>query len=253
MKPRIPFAKASVNAVIAATLTLATSAAWAEETGWSYELAPYLWGSGISGTSSVVSALPPANVDASFSDILENLDAGAMFFGSATKDRFGIMGDLQYVSLSGAATGSGGLLSGSVENKLLILSLGGEWIASRTDTSEVRLIGGVRHWDTETNIALTVGPSGGTASGSDQWWDAMVGARGRYNLNEKSYLTGVALFGGGGSDFMADVFAGYGYRLSERTSLVGGFRYLSVDRNDGGFVYDVEQQGVLLGVNFTFN
>jgi hypothetical protein len=238
---------------IAANFGLAVgSAAEAQDSGWRYEVAPYIWGAGISGTVAAAPGLPPAEVDASFSDILKRLDMGAFVFGAATKDRFGLMADLQYISLSEDAEALGGLLSGTVESKTLVFSLGAEWVLSETETGELRAIGGGRLWKTDTDIALTVGPGGGTISGSDDWWDAMVGLRGRHNLSDKSYLTGVALVGGGGSDFMADVFLGYGYRLSERTALTGGYRFLKVDRRNGDFVYDVEQQGILLGLNFSF-
>ena len=91
---------------------------------------------------------------------------------------------------------------------------------------------------------------GQQVSGSKDWWDGLIGLRGRYDTEPCSYLTGTALIGAGGSDFTADLFAGFGYEVSDVTSLVGGYRYLTTDREDNGYIYDIEQQGLLFGATF---
>ena len=93
-----------------------------------------------------------------------------------------------------------------------------------------------------------------TGRGKDSWWDPVVGLRGRKSIGAKTYLTGWAQIGGfgAGSDFISDVFAGVGYSFSEKTSLVGGWRYQSVDRSDNDFVWDVKQSGPIIGLNITF-
>jgi hypothetical protein len=57
---------------------------------------------------------------------------------------------------------------------------------------------------------------------------------------------------GVGSDIMADLFGGVGYRFSELISATIGYRWMKVDRDSGGFLYDVEQEGVLAGLTFSF-
>ncbi|AOZ71153.1 hypothetical protein LPB142_16815 (plasmid) [Rhodobacter xanthinilyticus] len=82
--------------------------------------------------------------------------------------------------------------------------------------------------------------------------DGLAGVNWQADTSAKTFVTGWAMVGAGGSDFTADVFAGLGYRISERNSIVGGYRYLSVDREDGDFLYDVEQQGLMLGLSLPF-
>jgi hypothetical protein len=96
-----------VAAVAAHFLTAGN--AWAREgmsseddDGWSYRLTPYIWLPAISGSFQVEPGDPPADVDGSFLDIL---DFAFLIAGEARRDRWGILGELNYLDLSqGAAT-----------------------------------------------------------------------------------------------------------------------------------------------------
>jgi hypothetical protein len=45
---------------------------------WHFNISPYVWAAGLKGTVATVPGLPPIKVDASFSDVLRNLDLAAM-------------------------------------------------------------------------------------------------------------------------------------------------------------------------------
>jgi len=52
---------------------------------------------------------------------------------------------------------------------------------------------------------------------------------------------------------MADVFGGIGYRFARPgLSTTIGYRWMKVDYEDGDFLYDVEQQGIMAGMIFKF-
>ena len=70
------------------------------EEGWTFTVAPYFWAAGISGDVGLF-GLPPVEVDASFSDIFDHLDFGAMAIGEARYDRYSIFGDIIYTKISG--------------------------------------------------------------------------------------------------------------------------------------------------------
>ena len=70
------------------------------EEGWTFSVAPYFWAAGISGDVGSF-GLPPIDVDASFSDIFDHLDFGAMAIGEARNDRFSIFADVMYSKLGG--------------------------------------------------------------------------------------------------------------------------------------------------------
>ena len=54
------------------------------------------------------------------------------------------------------------------------------------------------------------------------------------------------------SDIDWDLFGGIGYEVSDRISLVGGYRGIGVDYSSGGFVFDVIEHGPILGGVFRF-
>lgn len=78
--------------------------------------------------------------------------------------------------------------------------------------------------------------------------------RGRVNLGERFTLGGTGLIAGseGGSDFTSDLWVTLGYEWNDRLRTVLGYRRLDVDDDDGDFLYDVTQEGALLGFSFQF-
>ena len=99
------------------------------------------------------------------------------------------------------------------------------------------------------------GPVGGVKlDGKETWVDPVVGFRVRKDLNENRF---VALYGdlGGfdvGSQFTWQAYGGVGYEFSDRVSGYLMYRYLDVDYDEGGFVWDVVMEGLLFGVGFYF-
>ena len=223
---------------------------------WEWRIAPYLWGTSLSGPVATVAGLPPIDVDASFSDILDNLDFAGMVVVQARNGRWGISGDLQYVKLS-AASGSLAPTFGQANAKIrnTIVSLYADYQLGQSLEHELWVSGGFRHWSVSTDLSLTAGTAAArTANGSDSWVDPVIGIYGRRNIGERTYVSGWAYVGGfgAGSDNMVDLFGGIGYQFTPTTSGVLGYRYMSVDRSNGSFLYDVEQQGPLMGVVFNF-
>jgi gas vesicle protein len=82
------------------------------------------------------------------------------------------------------------------------------------------------------------------------WVDPYVGVRGRINLPKRMFVGGRADVGGFGvgSDLMVQLFGGVGVRLTRNVDLEAGWRYLSVDYDKDGFLWDTEYSGVGIGV-----
>jgi hypothetical protein len=57
---------------------------------------------------------------------------------------------------------------------------------------------------------------------------------------------------GASSDVTWDVMGGVGYQYSDSVSFNLGYRALGVDYDHDGFVYDIVQQGPILGAVFRF-
>jgi len=82
-----------------AVLSAAGTPAQADEP-WQFQIAPYVWIAGLDGDVGVLPGVPPSSVDASFSDIVDNLDFGFMLAGEARKGRAGFLADILYTDIS---------------------------------------------------------------------------------------------------------------------------------------------------------
>ena len=227
-----------------------------EESGWSFTIAPYLWMAGISGEVGQF-GLPPVEVDASFGDILSNFDIGAMVVSEARYGRFGIATDFQYVKISTEADTPFGVLADSIDvsSETLTALVAGSFRLVESDTATFDLLAGARLWSVNTDLELSGGPLDGTSfDDGDTWVDPTIGVKGRADLTENIYLTAWGMIGGFGvsSDFAWDVMAGMGYSFNETFSAVGGYRAMSVDYENGDFVFDVVQHGPFLGAVLRF-
>jgi hypothetical protein len=132
--------------------------------------------------------------------------------------------------------------------------LGAGYSLLETDSGRLDVVGGVRVWSVDTDISFSGGILDGVSrSDGATWVDAMAGLRGNYSITPKIYLTGWGLVGAGEADVDWDVAGAVGYRFNDRISSVVGYRALAVDySNDDGFVFDVVQQGPILGLVVRF-
>lgn len=223
--------------------------------GWTFAFAPYFWAAGLSGDVANF-GLPAVDVDASFSDILDVLDFGAMAIAEARNGPYSFYGDLIYTKLSGDIGTPRGVLASRVdvdsETFAGLFAFGYSVLADGSGHLDV--VGGVRVWSIDTGLSFIGGIlDGAAASDGATWVDAMLGVRGDYALTDTIYLTGWALVGAGGADIDWDVAAGIGYRFNDSISSVIGYRALGVDYEDNdGIVFDVVQQGPILGLVIRF-
>jgi hypothetical protein len=226
----------------------ATIDAQAFDDRWNAAFGVYVWAAGLSGSVGA-GGLGPADVDASFGDILSNLDLALMAAGEVRHGRVGVFTDLVYTSLSADGTGPAGFVDADVSNDLVVATLMGQMRAVERNQSSIDLMAGARLWNVSADLALT-GPAGGTASaGFDETWvDPMIGARGRLRGGSPWYATGWGMIGGFGvsSDVAWDVLGAVGYEVNDWLSLVAGYRAFGVDYEDDGFVFDVIQHGPIV-------
>ncbi|MDX0036412.1 hypothetical protein GOB21_33380 [Sinorhizobium meliloti] len=224
------------------------------EGGWTFSVAPYFWIAGLSGDTAQF-GMPTVHIDASFSDILGNLDFAFMAAGEARYDRFSVIGDVIYTKLSADAETPLGILASDVdvtsESFSGLLGLG--YAVLDGPDGHLDVVGGIKLWSVETTISLSGGLLGRReASDSATWVDGVVGLRGKYSFTPEIYLTGWGLVGGGGADIDRDVALGMGYDFNDRVSAIAGYRALGVDYSDDGFLFDTVQQGPILGVAIKF-
>lgn len=259
--------KVATFCLTAFSLTAGTPAASAADpytpvpftSGWTFTFAPYVWPAGLSGDVGLF-GLPAQEVDASISDVLSNFDFGAMAVAEARNGRFTLGTDLLFVKLGTSIDTPLGILTDSIDidsTTFIFTGVAGYSLIYEEGVN-IDVIAGARLWYSNTSFdfnggLLDGGPLDGADDG-DTWIDPVVGIKGRAELGSGFYLTGWGMVGGFGvsSDIMWDVLGGIGYEFSDSFSVVAGYRALGVDYANDGFVYDVVQQGPILGAVFRF-
>lgn len=216
--------------------------------GWRHQIGLYLFAAGLDGETTVKGI--DADVDVSFSDIWDNLEAGAMLAYRAESERYALTLDTIYMGL--AAEKDDGPLSTEVEFDELVVEVAGCLRTSpRTD-----VFLGARYWSLDGEVEIRgVGPGVG-ADAKEDWVDPLIGARHTLPLAERWSLTLRGDVGGFGvgSDFSWQAAARVNWEVSESTALTLGYRVVDVDYQDGSgadeFRYDVTTSGLLFGIVF---
>ncbi|MDH4328056.1 MAG: hypothetical protein OEV77_06015 [Nitrospira sp.] len=249
-------------------VVVGVSTGWAEETGgaqadrWSFTIAPYVYMSGLKGNVGTLPPAPSGKVDASFNDIVKNLDLGFMGAGELRKGRFGILADVFWTRVTGDFTTPRGLLfsGGMLESDTVMATVAGAFRIAQVEHGWLDMggwldvVGGVRGYYVGTDLTLNAGllPQQ-NISNSTGWVDGLGGLRGRINIWKGLFANAITAAGGGGSNVVVDLMGGMGYAFSENISAYAGYRYIKVDyQKNTGFIWDVEYKGPVFGMAFTF-
>ena len=224
--------------------------------GWSYQLTPYLWMTGLKGDVGTLPSGEPASIDLSFRDILDNLETSGMLFASARNGPWTILLDLNHTQLS-TTEPLGGLVfsDAQIESTTTAFALAAGRTLAETDQMSATAYVGARAWWIENTTELrTVAGGSRRQTDSDSWVDPLIGVTGQFTPNDRWVLTSALEYGGFGvgADHEWSAWASATYRFSERFGVSFGWRYLEVDYRSGDTVFDVRQSGPLLGATFLF-
>ena len=226
-----------------------------DPSGWTFTIAPYGWLAGLEGD--VGARGRTTHIDASFGDILDNLDIALMGVAEVRYDRFGVFTDVVYSRVSDSGDTPFGILASSVDvtSQILMWTAAAEYRLLDQPDASVDAFAGFRLFSIENELDLNPpGLLGGLElSQQETWADPLVGLKGNVSLTPQFYLTSWALIGGGASsDIVWDLMGAAGYRFTDSFSAVVGYRAAGVDYENDGFVYDAVQHGPILGVVFRF-
>ena len=226
---------------------------------WIFTGALYGWAAGLDGEAGLFGQ-PPVDLDLSFGDLVENLDIAVMGLGEARNGPFVLGMDATYLKLSASADtdpATTGANSVDITTTSWMVTGFGGYSLYEGDVARLDAIAGARLWSVDTELeANSDDPSldGQTAQDGQTWVDPLVGAKLRLDLAPDIYVTAWGFVGGFGvgSELMWEAMAGAGYEFNDTFSLFGGYRAVSVDYRNDGFVYDVVEQGPVIAGVFRF-
>jgi hypothetical protein len=239
------------------------NAAAQEADKWQSEITIYGWLPSIDGELkyNVPGSGNSASVDAS--DILDDLNFVFMGTYEGRYNKWSFGADIIYMDVSGSKSttvnvgpgpGSGVPVSVSagLGLKTWVFTGVGGYDVVQTDKTRLALIGGVRYLKLDADMNQTgsnlLPPS---LSGSEDFWDGIVGVKGGIMLNEKWYIPYYADIGAGGSNLTWQLYAAIGYMFNWGDIRLG-YRYLEYDQDDDKVVQDLKLYGPVLGIGFRF-
>ena len=231
-------------ALLAAALLAGPAALRAEQDNkWTFDVSLYGLAAGMSGDVGIGPVNAP--VDFGFDKVWDNLEFAAMGKVRVGYDRWALTTDVIYMGLGASRNGV------SVDLD--------QWMVEPTISYRVSKyfepLVGVRYNNLSAEIR---GPLRRDPSGTQDWWDPIVGANlrlplgKRFNFNLRGDIGGFGV----GSDFTWQAFPFFGWQFASWGSLQAGYRWVYMDYETGSgasrFKYDVLNQGPQLGLTFQF-
>ena len=215
---------------------------------WSVEITPYLWAAGLDGTTAADGTGSEIDTDYKFFS-LDNLDFALGTSLEARKGRWGMLYDAMYVEFSDAferAPSSEVEVSGGFVETL------GSMTASNGRPLE--LLFGLRYVALKATVDVAPIPR---ATAREDWLDPLVGLTFAHAFNERWSVTLRGDVGGfsissRSSELATNVSAMFGWRISDKLELRGGYRMLQMDFDGDDLVLDATLQGYVVGASWIF-
>jgi len=220
--------------------------------GWHVDVIPYLWFAGVRGSAGINGH--EVNVDATPGDVLDYLNLGAMAAVETRYNRFLIPMDFVWVKLTDkkAFSFDQGATNAKVEFKETIFTPG---VGYRLVDKEKLIVDsrfGIRYWHLSNSFTITGPVVNNGISGTADWVDAVAGGKIRLAVTPKVFVGIFGDAGGGGARSDWEAGGVLGMRIAKKWTVQGGYRYMSVNyRPQSGFVYDVNQSGIIIGATWS--
>ena len=215
---------------------------------WTVELTPYLWAAGLDGNTAADGTGSEIDTDYKFFS-LDNLDFALGTAVEAHKGRWGVLGDAMYVEFSDEfdrAPNSEVELSGGVFDMVGLMAA--------SNGRPLELVFGLRYVALKSTVDVAPVPR---AEARESWLDPIIGLRYAYDFNDRWSVALRGDVGGAGisshsSELATNVSAIFGWRISDKVTLRGGYRMLQMDFDGDDLVLDATLQGYIVGASWAF-
>jgi hypothetical protein len=210
---------------------------------WNFNLRPYFFLSGISGSVTVPPTFP---LNSRFSDLLKHVKLGAFINFTAQKGQWGASGDFQYINLYGEGSG---LLDMSLDLKNVI---GEVDVFYQPDTAPtLRFLAGVRSYSVNQIVTIE---GNELPAASTVVVDPILGAYGVWKLSDRWDFELRGDIGGFGasSEFTYQMMALFHWDINESLAIPFGYRVLGYQINQDNILMDTRMAGMVLGLDIRF-
>lgn len=219
---------------------------------WNGRVSFYIWVSSIEGTIGARGQTAP--FDASFDDILDELEFAFTLRASVREGEWTYAADLFYLEV-GSTVFPVGLPRVDTSTSWTIFEFtAGRDVAKTTlgngGELTAQAYGGFRLHTIRNRISI-----GGTPQASEARWifDPIIGGELRGALGALTILLRIDFGGFGiGSDFTWNVITGAEIALSSEFAIVIGYRWFDMDGKTGGLSFDFLAQGPFFAITFRF-
>ncbi len=225
---------------------------------WQFYFTPYLWISGVTGTTSTRNPNVPAQTATmSFGTLLSHLNSIPLIGAfEARYGRFGLLVDLEVVSLkSSVATQGPAFSGGTVRVTELISTELATYRVVASDKQTLDLGIGVRPIAYWTKFSFNPGTLPGfSSSPSISWAAPLFGGRYHFDLSTRFGLTAYGDVGGfgAGSNLTWQALGTVDYRYNRWLVLRAGYRYLHIDYNGNVLRTSTGLSGPIFGGTIRF-
>lgn len=231
--------------------TLSTQGA--ADSGWTYQLQLYLWGTEIGGETAT-----GEDFSVGFDVLFENLNFALMGGLKAYNGDWMGYGELAYADVGkdndftiNPGGGPGVDVDGKINVQSTTVSFGGGYRVVNTPDYTMYGTFGVRYLQLNTNLDLDGGKVARSIDKTLDYWDAVIGLNGEARFNENWFMPWILDIGAGQSDLTWQAGLGVGYRFG-RNDIVVGYRHMEWDLPNEDPLTSYYQSGPLVMWNFRF-
>ena len=244
----------TATTVVAMLLASASAHAQAADNeGWDWMVAPYLWG--VSFDTDLERTEPPAggiSSDSSFDDVLDKFDGAFQVHVEGQTDHWGVFADFTYLGLADEHEQPRFRTETDLDARLF--EIAGVWSPDDQRYRGLDVFAGLRYIDVDMTVRFDPeNPAFDTTTfdGSQSFNDFMVGARYTWALSDRWAVTLRGDGSSGDTEGTWNASAVANYRMKHGTWLFG-YRYLSVELETGDTNTELTMSGPMIGYGFIF-
>ena len=216
---------------------------------FSWSVTPYLWASETKLDLTLGNGLSVGDT-VSFSDLLDTLDTAVMVHVEGGKGNWSMFGDLTYLDMSDSNERE--LITIDSDSEQTFLDVGAAYWPGGVG-SNLSVLGGLRYSGFDDRYTFRAGGETiGTRRNKNDYYDALIGVRYRFDLSERWSLLTRADYSFGDSEGIYVVNANFSVTVGKRRQnrILFGYQYKQAKFKDGDLRSDFTYYGPMAGFNF---